>query len=189
MCAAASCWRADAPFVCATRPAPLPSRHAQAQTSEAAGYKKRAEESAAAGVAPTQRPPAGGDAPPPGNWSWTLNWDYVLHTEAGAVEARTHAAPLSAPLHTCNSLLTIIGRLRRAYRAARCAAQVIVGSCPKSAADVHRIADESPATAILCLQARTGRHTPLYPVVTLTAPAFAAHAFVSLSFSPSSAVS
>ncbi len=33
--------------------------------------------------------------------------------------------------------------------------QVIVGSCPKCAADVHRIADESPATAILCLQART----------------------------------
>jgi len=33
-------------------------------------------------------------------------------------------------------------------------AQVIVGSCPKCAADVHRIADESPATAILCLQAR-----------------------------------
>jgi hypothetical protein len=32
---------------------------------------------------------------------------------------------------------------------------VIVGSCPKSAADVNRIADESPATAILCLQART----------------------------------
>jgi hypothetical protein len=68
---------------------PIARRHAmQAQKSEAAGYKKRAEESAAAGVAPVQRPPAGGDPPPPGSWSWTLNWDYVLHKKDGSVEVR-----------------------------------------------------------------------------------------------------
>jgi len=131
---------------------------AAAQTSEAAGYKKRAEESAAAGIALTSRPPAGGDAPPPGDWcvqlcgadcgpacspdgrslvalfpaafslrlsqrAWTLNWDFV---HAGAQPATPDDAP--PPL------------------------LLLLGSCPKTGADVRRIAAESPATAILCLQ-------------------------------------
>jgi len=58
-----------------------------AQTDEAAGYKKRAEESAQAGVL-TLRPPSGGDPPPPGSWSWTLNWDPVLLRTDGSPEAR-----------------------------------------------------------------------------------------------------
>lgn len=60
---------------------------ATAQKDEAAGYKKRAEESAADGVV-AQRPPRGGDAPPPGSWSWTLNWDPVLLRPDGSPEVR-----------------------------------------------------------------------------------------------------
>ena len=86
-----------------------------AQTDEAAGYKKRAEESAAAGVAPLARPPRGGDPLPSGpGWAWSLNWDPVLLRPDGSVE-------------------------------------VYVGSCPRSAADVERLADAG-VQALLCLQ-------------------------------------
>ena len=33
---------------------------------------------------------SGGEAPPPGKWEWTLNWDPVVYDEV-------NAAPLTAP--------------------------------------------------------------------------------------------
>ena len=53
-----------------------------AMRDEASGYAKRAAESAAAGVE-ERRPPRGGDAPAPGSWSWTLNWDHVMFDKTG----------------------------------------------------------------------------------------------------------
>ena len=55
-----------------------------AMRDEASGYEKRAAESAAAGVE-EKRPPRGGDAPAPGSWSWTLNWDHVMFDKRGRV--------------------------------------------------------------------------------------------------------
>ncbi|XP_075265350.1 uncharacterized protein LOC142357677 [Convolutriloba macropyga] len=46
--------------------------------SEKEAYDLRKKESAEAGIDITSiRPPQGGDPPPPGQWEWTLNWDYV----------------------------------------------------------------------------------------------------------------
>ena len=61
----------------------------KALESESAGAKKRDEESKAAGIQ-ERRPPRGGEAPPPGKWEWTLNWDPVVYD-------KVNAAPLTAP--------------------------------------------------------------------------------------------
>ena len=50
-------------------------------------------------------PSPGGDPPPPGSWSWTLNWDPICHSATGA--------------------------------------EILVGSCPRSADDVQRLKTEA----------------------------------------------
>jgi len=97
-------------------PTAPPVTVAQAQADEAAAWRLRQLESAAAGVAPAVRPPRGGDPPPAGSdWAWSLNWDPVLLHADGSPE-------------------------------------VLVGSCPRSAVDVDRLAEEAGCGAILCLQ-------------------------------------
>jgi hypothetical protein len=93
---------------------------------EASGYKKRAEESAAAGVL-ERRPPRGGDPPAPGSWSWTLNWDYVTLDDGDNL-------------------------IREPSDADAAKARVLIGSCPRGPADVDRLVDEAGVEAIVCLQ-------------------------------------
>lgn len=74
------------------------AQEAAAENKDAAGYAKRKEESEEAGVVET-RPPRGGDAPPPGSWQWTLNWDPVVYGEGGApedVKVVVGSCPMSA---------------------------------------------------------------------------------------------
>lgn len=93
---------------------------------EASGYEKRAAESAAAGVE-AKRPPRGGDAPAPGSWSWTLNWDHVMFDERGRVIEEPTKEDMAR-------------------------ARVLIGSCPRNAEDVDRLVDEAGVEAIVCLQ-------------------------------------
>ena len=99
---------------------------ADAMKDEASGYEKRAEESKAAGVL-ERRPPRGGDPPEPGSWSWTLNWDYVTLDDGDAL-------------------------IREPSDADAARARVLIGSCPRSPADVDRLVDEAGVEAIVCLQ-------------------------------------
>jgi len=99
----------------------------EALASESAGAKKRDEESKAAGIQ-ERRPPRGGEAPPPGKWEWTLNWDPVVYDEV-------NAAPLTAPT-----------------KAELDAAGCVIGSCPRTPSDVDRLIDEGGVEAIICLQ-------------------------------------
>jgi len=93
---------------------------------EASGYEKRAAESAAAGVE-EKRPPRGGDAPAPGSWSWTLNWDHVMFDARGRVIEEPTKEDMAR-------------------------ARVLIGSCPRNAEDVDRLVDEAGVEAIVCLQ-------------------------------------
>ena len=93
---------------------------------EASGYEKRAAESAAAGVE-EKRPPRGGDAPAPGSWSWTLNWDHVMFDKEGRVIEEPTKEDMAR-------------------------ARVLIGSCPRNAEDVDRLVDEAGVEAIVCLQ-------------------------------------
>jgi hypothetical protein len=93
---------------------------------EASGYEKRAAESAAAGVE-EKRPPRGGDAPAPGSWSWTLNWDHVMFDKRGRVIEEPTKEDMAR-------------------------ARVLIGSCPRNAEDVDRLVDEAGVEAIVCLQ-------------------------------------
>ena len=93
---------------------------------EAGGYEKRAAESAAAGVE-EKRPPRGGDAPAPGSWSWTLNWDHVMFDKRGRVIEEPTKEDMAR-------------------------ARVLIGSCPRNAEDVDRLVDEAGVEAIVCLQ-------------------------------------
>ncbi|ABO99304.1 predicted protein [Ostreococcus lucimarinus CCE9901] len=93
---------------------------------EASGYEKRAAESAAAGVE-EKRPPRGGDAPAPGSWSWTLNWDHVMFDTRGRVIEEPTKEDMAR-------------------------ARVLIGSCPRNAEDVDRLVDEAGVEAIVCLQ-------------------------------------
>ena len=97
-----------------------------AMRDEASGYEKRAAESAAAGVE-AKRPPRGGDAPAPGSWSWTLNWDHVMFDERGRVIEEPTKEDMAR-------------------------ARVLIGSCPRNAEDVDRLVDEAGVEAIVCLQ-------------------------------------
>ena len=97
-----------------------------AMANEESGYKARAAESAAAGVV-ERRPPRGGDAPEPGKWSWTLNWDPLVLDGSN----ETVAEPTEAQMAD---------------------AKILIGSCPKSASDVDRLVDEAHVEAIVCLQ-------------------------------------
>ena len=99
----------------------------KALESESAGAKKRDEESKAAGIQ-ERRPPRGGEAPPPGKWEWTLNWDPVVYDKG-------NAAPLTAPTEA-------------ELNAAGC----VIGSCPRTPSDVDRLIDEGGVEAIICLQ-------------------------------------
>ena len=97
-----------------------------AMRDEASGYEKRAAESAAAGVE-EKRPPRGGDAPAPGSWSWTLNWDHVMFDERGRVIEEPTKEDMAR-------------------------ARMLIGSCPRRAEDVDRLVDEAGVEAIVCLQ-------------------------------------
>lgn len=97
-----------------------------AMRDEASGYEKRAAESAAAGVE-EKRPPRGGDAPAPGSWSWTLNWDHVMFDKRGRVIEEPTKEDMAR-------------------------ARVLIGSCPRNAEDVDRLVDEAGVEAIVCLQ-------------------------------------
>ena len=97
-----------------------------AMRDEASGYEKRAAESAAAGVE-AKRPPRGGDAPAPGSWSWTLNWDHVMFDKRGRVIEEPTKEDMAR-------------------------ARVLIGSCPRNAEDVDRLVDEAGVEAIVCLQ-------------------------------------
>lgn len=100
----------------------------KALESESAGAAKRDEESKAAGVQNERRAPRGGEAPPPGKWEWTLNWDPIVYD-------KTAREPLYAPSED-------------ELAAAGC----IIGSCPRTPADVDRLVDEGGVEAIICLQ-------------------------------------
>lgn len=113
-------------FVRRARGAPRASAMDAAMKDERSGYAKRAEESAAAGVR-ERRPPRGGDAPAQGSWSWTLNWDYVVMNAANEVIEEPSEKDLAR-------------------------ARLLIGSCPRSAADVDRLVDEAGIEAIVCLQ-------------------------------------
>lgn len=97
-----------------------------AMKNEESGYKKRAEESEKAGVR-EKRAPRGGDAPQPGSWSWTLNWDYLtLDGDNQVIETPSEEEMRGA--------------------------KIMIGSCPRSAGDVDRLVDEAGVEAIVCLQ-------------------------------------
>jgi len=102
------------------------SADAGAMKNEESGYKKRAEESEKAGVR-EKRAPRGGDAPQPGSWSWTLNWDYLtLDGDNQVIETPSEEEMRGA--------------------------KIMIGSCPRSAGDVDRLVDEAGVEAIVCLQ-------------------------------------
>ena len=65
---------------------------------------------------------------PPGKWEWTLNWDPIVYD-------KTAREPLYAPSED-------------ELAAAGC----IIGSCPRTPADVDRLVDEGGVEAIICLQ-------------------------------------
>jgi hypothetical protein len=100
--------------------------------SEESAYDKRKEESEAAGVKENEiRPPRGGDPPPTGGrWEWTLNWDPVVF-DASASPPAAIESPTDAQLAS---------------------SKLVIGSCPRSPADVDRLIDEGGVEAIICLQ-------------------------------------
>jgi hypothetical protein len=102
---------------------------ADAMKSEEAGNAKRAAESKAAGVqGEEKRAPRGGDPPPQGGkWGWTLNWDPIVFDDL--------SEPIPDPTE-----------------AQLAATQLIIGSCPRSPADIDRLVDEAGVQAIICLQ-------------------------------------
>lgn len=93
--------------------------------SERSDYQRRQKESMEAGVN-AKRPPLGGDPPPEGSWQWTLNWDPVMYKDGQLEHYRTTGKVPDTDL--------------------------IVGSCPRDAADVDRLIEEANIQAILCLQ-------------------------------------
>jgi hypothetical protein len=104
----------------------------EAMKSEESAYDKRKEESEAAGVKENEiRPPRGGDPPPTGGrWEWTLNWDPVVF-DASASPPAAIESPTDAQLAS---------------------SKLVIGSCPRSPADVDRLIDEGGVEAIICLQ-------------------------------------
>jgi len=99
-----------------------------AMKSEAAGNAKRAAESAAAGVNGQKRAPRGGDPPPQGGkWGWTLNWDPIVFDATNE--------PVPDP-----------------SKEQLAATKLIIGSCPRTPADIDRLIDEAGIEAIICLQ-------------------------------------
>ncbi|OUS46393.1 dual specificity phosphatase [Ostreococcus tauri] len=112
---------------CARRCGATANVDQDAMKDEQSGYKKRAEESKEAGVK-EKRPPRGGQAPAPGSWSWTLNWDYIT------IDPQTNELIEEPSAKDC----------------AR--ARMLIGSCPRTAEDVDRLVDEAGVEAIVCLQ-------------------------------------
>jgi hypothetical protein len=94
---------------------------------EKAGAAMRDKESKQAGV-DGKRAPRGGDPPPTGGgWEWTLNWDPIVFD---------------------NNNVTIENPTKEKLDDAK----LIIGSCPRSPADVDRLIDEAGVEAIICLQ-------------------------------------
>ena len=65
-----------------------------------------------------KRAPRGGDSPPEGKWSWTLNWDYVTYDRDAEVPIEH---PSERELNECS---------------------MMIGSCPRSPGDIDRLIDE-----------------------------------------------
>jgi|TARA_B110000208_G_scaffold42330_1_gene56071 hypothetical protein len=98
-----------------------------AMKDEKAGAAMRDKESKQAGV-DGKRAPRGGDPPPTGGgWEWTLNWDPIVFD---------------------NNNVTIENPTKEKLDDAK----LIIGSCPRSPADVDRLIDEAGVEAIICLQ-------------------------------------
>jgi len=94
-------------------------------------YDRRFQESTDAGMEPSlngKRAPRGGDSPPEGKWSWTLNWDYVTYDRDAEVPIEH---PSERELNECS---------------------MMIGSCPRSPGDIDRLIDEAGVEAIVCLQ-------------------------------------
>ena len=94
-------------------------------------YDRRFQESTDAGIEPSlngKRAPRGGDSPPEGRWSWTLNWDYVTYDRDAEVPIEH---PSERELKECS---------------------MMIGSCPRSPGDIDRLIDEAGVEAIVCLQ-------------------------------------
>ena len=92
-------------------------------------YDRRFQESTNAGLMLNgNRAPRGGDSPPEGRWSWTLNWDYMTFDRETEVPIEN---PSEQELKECSML---------------------IGSCPRSPGDIDRLIDEAGVEAIVCLQ-------------------------------------
>ena len=107
-------------------------------TKEQEDYDRRFQESTNAGLMLNgNRAPRGGDSPPEGRWSWTLNWDYMTFDRETEVPIEN---PSEQELKECSML---------------------IGSCPRSPGDIDRLIDEAGVEAIVCLQcelhSKTGR--------------------------------
>ena len=126
--------------------------------SEEAAYKKREEESAAAGVPTEIRPPRGGDPPPPGRWQVGQHVETLSHLPPSPIPTRLRTAwrelkrshpplpphpPRQWTLNWDPVVLNDAGE-----------ATILVGSCPKTPADVRRLKEEAGVEAILSLQVR-----------------------------------
>ena len=98
-------------------------------TKEQEDYDRRFQESTNAGLMLNgNRAPRGGDSPPEGRWSWTLNWDYMTFDRETEVPIEN---PSEQELKECSML---------------------IGSCPRSPGDIDRLIDEAGVEAIVCLQ-------------------------------------
>ena len=64
------------------------------------------------------RAPRGGDSPPEGRWSWTLNWDYMTFDRETELPIEN---PTEQQLRECT---------------------MMIGSCPRSPGDIDRLIDE-----------------------------------------------
>ena len=92
-------------------------------------YDRRFQESTNAGLTLNgNRAPRGGDSPPEGRWSWTLNWDYMTFDRETELPIEN---PTEQQLRECT---------------------MMIGSCPRSPGDIDRLIDEAGVEAIVCLQ-------------------------------------
>ena len=98
-------------------------------SKEQEDYDRRFQESTNAGLTLNgNRAPRGGDSPPEGRWSWTLNWDYMTFDRETELPIEN---PTEQQLRECT---------------------MMIGSCPRSPGDIDRLIDEAGVEAIVCLQ-------------------------------------
>jgi hypothetical protein len=105
------------------------SSNSNNNSKEQEDYDRRFQESTNAGLTLNgNRAPRGGDSPPEGRWSWTLNWDYMTFDRETELPIEN---PTEQQLRECT---------------------MMIGSCPRSPGDIDRLIDEAGVEAIVCLQ-------------------------------------